>query len=310
MSQVCYLGIDGGGTKTVGVAMDENGRVLCRATEASINYCSVGMDAAVSALSRITSALIASAGCPAAGLAVGSSALDERIRDGLYRDFLSRIEEDETLSQIPDRVVTSDAYMALLALSSDERGAVLIAGTGMMGLAADGGHLHSVGGWGDVFGDAGSGYWIGRAGLCAALDYTDGLKPEGEALFYAMCEFYGLTSAAELLATVYAPDFDKSKIAAFAECVAALAEKKDLASLAILDGAAEHLCRYCLSLGEFLGPRPFLLGFYGSVLTKNRYVQKAVIRALQEKLPQATVCLPTLSAEDAAAQFSIRRNTK
>ncbi len=307
MARFCYIGIDGGGTKTRGVAMDENGTVLCRAEAESINYCSVGMDAAILALSRVVNTLSANADLPVAALAVGSSALDERIRDDLYRTFLSRMEEDPVLSAIPTKVVKSDAYMALLALCGEERGAILISGTGVMGLAADEGKLHSVAGWGDLFGDRGSGYWIAREALCAALDYIDGLDPAGEALFYAMCEFFDLKNAGELISEVYAPEFEKSRLAAFAECVSALATHKDARSVQILDRAANELIRYAESLGAYLGHAPFALGFYGSVLTKNQHVLQRVQNALHHSLPQAEIRLPQTAAEDAAALYLIQR---
>lgn len=307
MSQRCFIGVDGGGTKTVGVALDEQGNVLCRAETASINYCSVGMDAAVASLRTLVEALASEANRPVAALAVGSSALDERIRDCLYDEFLERIAADPVLSAIPDRTVKSDAYMALLAACDEDRGAVLIAGTGVMGLAADDGKLHSVAGWGDVFGDRGSGYWIAQTALCRALDYVDALLPEGEALFLAMCEFFSLSSAADLITLVYSPDFDKSKLAAFSSCVAALAERGDACSARILDQAADELFAYCRSLATYLGTRPFTLGFYGSILLKNNRIFSRLTENIRAKLPQVKIKLPQTTAEEAAALYAIRR---
>lgn len=304
---MCYIGIDGGGTKTVGVALDSSGNVLCRAEEKSINYCSVGVDEAVLALSRIVSALEEAAGCPAQALAVGSSALDERIRDALYAEFTEKIKADAHLSHIQNTFIYSDAYMALRALTDEERGAVLICGTGIMGLAENGGTLHSVAGWGDLFGDRGSGYAIARDGLIAALDYTDGLCPEGEALFLAMCEFFSISSAAQLIQTVYAEDFDKSRLAAFCPLVFAIRERGDACAARILDNAVHDVVRYCVSLGDFLGKRPFKLGFYGSVLTKNKRFYKAVAQELKRLLPQADIIIPETAAEDAAARLALRR---
>lgn len=307
MANACYIGIDGGGTRTVGVALDRDGHVLCRAEEKSINYCSVGMSEAVGALSRIVSVLQKTAACPAMALAVGSSALDERVRDELYDDFCNQIDKDPTLSAIPTRIIKSDAFMALAALGNEERGAILISGTGMMGLASNQGALQTVGGWGDVFGDRGSGYAIGLGGLICALDYADGLNPAGEALFLAACEFYSLSTAADLIAKVYAPTFDKSKIAAFSLCVTALAEKKDAASIDLLNRAANDLADYAVALGNFLGPLPFSLGFYGSVLTKNQFVFSKVRELLKKRLPQAKITIPEMPAETAAALLAIRR---
>ena len=80
-------------------------------------------------------------------------------------------------------VVSNDAVTAHLGALGGEPGVVIVAGTGAIALAvgADG-RWARADGWGTLLGDAGGGYWIGRAGLDAALRAADGRGGSAELL--------------------------------------------------------------------------------------------------------------------------------
>ncbi|GAA1794739.1 glycoside hydrolase family 3 N-terminal domain-containing protein [Leucobacter iarius] len=74
--------------------------------------------------------------------------------------------------------VISDAYAAHAGAFAGRPGTVIIAGTGACGIVLDpGGELRRIDGWGPWLGDAGSGQWLGRRGLEAALRDFDGRGP-------------------------------------------------------------------------------------------------------------------------------------
>lgn len=58
---------------------------------------------------------------------------------------------------------------AYLAANGTRHGVVVAAGTGVVTLGVGPEGVARVDGWGHLLGDAGSAYWIGRAGLDAAL---------------------------------------------------------------------------------------------------------------------------------------------
>lgn len=74
----------------------------------------------------------------------------------------------------------SDAYTALVGAHLGQAGAIVIAGTGSIGLArhADGRRI-SVGGWGFPAGDEGAGAWLGLHALRVAHHAIDGRAPVG-----------------------------------------------------------------------------------------------------------------------------------
>ena len=66
-------------------------------------------------------------------------------------------------------VVTNDAVTAHLGALGGEPGAVIVAGTGAIALAATPEGWARADGWGTMLGDDGGGYWIGRRALAMAL---------------------------------------------------------------------------------------------------------------------------------------------
>ncbi|MEQ6897097.1 BadF/BadG/BcrA/BcrD ATPase family protein [Microbacterium sp. KR10-403] len=71
-------------------------------------------------------------------------------------------------------LLAHDSVTAYLGALGERRGAVVAAGTGVVTLAVGRTRVSRVDGWGNIMGDAGSAYWIGREGLDAAMRAFDG----------------------------------------------------------------------------------------------------------------------------------------
>lgn len=72
-------------------------------------------------------------------------------------------------------VVASDVVTAHIGALGGNHGVLLIAGTGAAALGVDDDGVRLVDGWGPELGDFGSGSWLGREGIRAALRATAGL---------------------------------------------------------------------------------------------------------------------------------------
>ena len=81
------------------------------------------------------------------------------------------------LADVRRIVVTHDSVTSFLGVLGDQHGAVVAAGTGVVTLGVGPEHSTRVDGWGHIMGDAGSGYWIGRAALDAVMRAHDGRGP-------------------------------------------------------------------------------------------------------------------------------------
>lgn len=71
-------------------------------------------------------------------------------------------------------ILAHDSVTGYLGCLGNLRGSAIAAGTGVVTLATGADTFARVDGWGNIMGDAGSGYWIGRAGLDAAMRAHDG----------------------------------------------------------------------------------------------------------------------------------------
>lgn len=127
-------------------------------------------------------------------------------------------------------LLAHDSVTSFLGALGDRTGAVVAAGTGSVTLAVGPTHVTRVDGWGNIMGDAGSGYWIGRAALEAVMRAHDGRgRP---------------TELSKLVAERW-PDLESAYIAlqndsGRVRAIAALAEP--VASLCDIDGVAARIC--------------------------------------------------------------------
>ena len=100
---------------------------------------------------------------------------------------------------IPARahLMTTDAAVALSAALDESAGIIVIAGTGSIAFGRDReAGVIRVGGWGNQFDDAGSGYDIGRKAVLAALRAYDG-RGKATGLTQALCAELHLASITE-----------------------------------------------------------------------------------------------------------------
>ena len=171
LHQRFFLGIDGGGTKTVGLLAHRAGRILAKAESGASNYHAVGEEETKQVLSDVVSQLIADAdavleSCTCClGLAVVASSVDKEI--------IGRICDEIGLPE--NRILTHDARIALIGGAEKLSGVIIIAGTGSIVYGINtAGQEAQAGGWGHLLGDEGSGHDIARRALQAVVRAADG----------------------------------------------------------------------------------------------------------------------------------------
>jgi len=130
-----------------------------------------------------------------------------------------------------------DSVTSYLGALGDERGVVVAAGTGVVTLAVGATAVARIDGWGNLIGDAGSGYWIGRAALDAGMRAYDGRGPATALSAFMLEEFSDLELA---YLELQADPLRVSRIAAYSRRVTDLAST-DAVAAAICDGAAAEL---------------------------------------------------------------------
>ncbi|HOY44026.1 MAG TPA: BadF/BadG/BcrA/BcrD ATPase family protein [bacterium] len=244
------IGLDGGGTKTLGVMIDENGRLLARATGDSSNIQAIGAERLGESLAGLIAELVAIAGCRQeevdhlyAGLAGAGRPAD---REAISAQVTSR-------GLARAHTIDTDASAALAGAFGGGPGIIVISGTGSICFGKDEkGTLYRCGGWGFKLGDEGSGYYIGQQALMAALKDLDGRGPE-TVLRGHYEKRYHLASIDLIISQIYSDKIDRTEIASNAPAVFAAAQEGDAAARQIIESAGREIGRLVAGAAKRMG---------------------------------------------------------
>jgi N-acetylglucosamine kinase len=241
------LGIDGGGTKTVCLVMDETGSIAGRGEAGPSNYQTIGLAAARESISQaIASAVDALPGVAIAGIGVGLAGVGRRADVQVVQGLVAGLYEESPLPirwnlQSEGVVVTHDCAIALVGGTGSASGVAIVAGTGSIAYGCNSqGVSKRAGGWGYRFGDEGSGYQIAIAGLRAAARSHDGRGPK-TLLTDSLLDYLNLNQLEDLIEVIYRRGWGVTEIAALSPLVDRAAAAGDAIALQILEDAATEL---------------------------------------------------------------------
>jgi N-acetylglucosamine kinase-like BadF-type ATPase len=198
--------------------------------------------------------------------------------------------------------LADDAVTGYLAAVDSAFGVVLSVGTGVVGLAAArNGTVARVNGWGYLVGDEGGGYWLGRAGLQAALRAFDGRGPQTVLLEAATARL----GSAESIGVRLQQDPDRVRtVAAFAQDVVEMAGRGDTVAADICSDAARELALAADTAARRAGcgGEQILVSWSGSLLTASRAIREAFQRQLTALNP-AYLLIPPASTQLGGARI-------
>lgn len=118
-------------------------------------------------LAEATRAVLRQVDRPLEHVSAGVSGLTSKDADA---QKLSALLRDAHPRQV---MLAHDSVTSFLGTLGSARGAVIASGTGVVTLGVGRRRVARVDGWGNIMGDAGSGYWIGREGLDAVMRAFD-----------------------------------------------------------------------------------------------------------------------------------------
>lgn len=219
-----FLGIDGGGTKTVFKLVDENGTTLKTIRKGSSNPNDIGMEQAISLLDNGIKEICLGipytkitmfAGISGGGLTGENAKILHRFFEkfGFFAfDNGSDIEN-------------------LIFLAGQARCILVIMGTGFIVYAINGEKRQRIAGWGQFFDEGGSGYTLGKDVIAAVLSASDGSGKD--TLLTTLLETHLGESTEKHLAHFYQKG--KQYIAEFSDLAFLAAEKEDPVACQILE---------------------------------------------------------------------------
>jgi N-acetylglucosamine kinase len=270
------LGIDAGGTKTVCLLADEEGRIVAEARGNGANLQASGELDVEKVLHEVMEEALGDRGIVPAAICLGIAGVD-------------RPDDSATVGAIMRRIgykartlVVNDALVALESGAPGQPGVVVISGTGSISYGRNArGEAARSGGWGYVLGDEGSGYWIGRAAIRAVLREADKRGPE-TALTDMLLAHFDVPQAQGLIHEVYNTQLKPAAIGALAKCVQAAFSQGDEVAIGILRAAADELEGAALSVARRLDligePFPFILA--GGIFRAVPWLEQELARRL------------------------------
>jgi N-acetylglucosamine kinase-like BadF-type ATPase len=283
------LGIDGGATKTLAAVLDLDRRVLHLGHGGPSNEDAVGPRLAVKAVLDATDRALALAGIAQDELSGAVLAVA-----GTDTDSIDRHLHD---SRSEEWIVVNDVVGAWATATGAQPGVGVISGTGSNVFGV--GWAHSpegwvgrtwrAGGWGQLLGDEGSGYWLGAQSIVAALHDRDGSGPP-TALSDAALVFFGARSVEALAASVYTTPLRKGELAAFAVETSRLAGEGDEVARELYARAASELGRQVAAVIRQTGlDGAFPVGLIGSAFRAGEVFVSPLTDAIHALAPEAHV---------------------
>jgi N-acetylglucosamine kinase-like BadF-type ATPase len=234
-----FLGVDGGGTKTDFLLIDEAGRVLASHRGGSAYYLETGFDGLQAMLVAGIQATLRQAAVPAAKLEFAFIGLPAHGEDSALLPRLDRIVAD--LLPAERHRCGNDMVCGWAGALAGRDGISIVAGTGSIAYGEFETRRARAGGWGELFSDEGSAYWIAREALTLFSRMSDGRSPKG-ALYELIRQRFQLRADLDLCAAVYGPPaLARSEVAALAPLVARAALEGDAGARRLFEQAAVEL---------------------------------------------------------------------
>jgi glucosamine kinase len=291
------VGVDGGGTKTLAIIVDDQGNERGRGIAGSANHESVGIEKAIYHIRHAIEDAARQADCslPLPSAWFGLAGID---RPHDYDLLLPRL---QPLAQ--HIRLTNDAELVLSALPGGV-GIALIAGTGSIALGRDArGSSARAGGWGHILGDEGSGYDLGRRCLQAITKATDG-RGQATSQIELLLRLWKLDHVSDIIGKVYAKP-DKALIAALSPLVCEAARSGDEVATGILEDAAHELALALVAVKNRLDfpDQKVAIALGGGLMRHEVSFREQVIHATSKLLSIGEIALveePALSGAQAA----------
>ncbi|UAL48158.1 hypothetical protein K7887_04115 [Sutcliffiella horikoshii] len=233
------IGIDGGGTKTTGVAVDKDGNILAFKTVGPSNPNSSSEETVRHEINELFSIL------------TKGKALTEKdvvfagisgVESGGKKEWFIKLLREFT-GPLATIFVDNDAVTALYSETKGQPGIVCISGTGSIVYGInDSQKRDRVGGWGFLIGDEYSGFAVGKKALEHIFSELDHGELPGEMANRILRQFY-VETVPELIPVMYEMGKSRDRVASIAKIVIELSDKGDERAIKFLHEAADSMLK-------------------------------------------------------------------
>ncbi len=302
-----YLGVDGGGSKTEFLLIDDEGNTVARHLAGGSYHPDIGLAGVEAILEDSLRDIAKTAGISIDGIRYAVLGLpaygEDSSVDPLLQALPARWFPDRNYSCVNDMVC---AWAGSLDCAD---GIALIAGTGSIGYGVYEGRVARAGGWGELFGDEGSAYWIGAQGLRLFSQMSDGRRERG-LLYEFFRDEFKLHNDLDLSSHIINRwAGDRGRIAGLSPIVARAATGGDDEALQIFATAAAELAAIVTAIARQLsvpGGVVLPVSCSGGVFRSGELILKPFRTCLAQAGDPAELRHPVHSAAMGAARLARR----
>lgn len=300
------VGVDGGGTKTEFVLIDRSGNVVGRERGGATNFQIIGGKKLKEELLGCLNRLTKSANLPSHKIDHIFLGLAGAGREDDKKEIINLFEDTEFKDKVS---VDSDAVVALAGAFGTAPGIIIISGTGAIcfGMNNQAKVVRS-GGWGYLLGDEGSGYFIGREALIAALKDFDG-RGEKTTLRQEIERHFSLKSIDLIIPLIYQNKIDRGAIANLAPIVFQQASRGDASAEIIIRSAGRELGALAKAVALRLNfeNEEIRVALIGSIFKQKEMLLNEISKELFEVSWNIEIQEPMFAPEYGAALLALQK---
>lgn len=304
-----YIGVDAGGTKTAFVLVDSKAQIVSHYVGSAANYMVNGLDGVVNVLVKGINKLLHE------GLVTSNQLSGAFISIAGFKDIqedvlpITKLMKDKL--PIKKFVLGNDVENAFAGSLGGKAGIQIIAGTGSIGYGRNTlKEEFRSGGWHhELYGDEGSGYWIGIKLLQAFSKQADGRMPK-TLLYNHLKKVLNLNDDYELIKLVVEKwQSDRTKIASLSKECTTLALDNDVIALNIFKETVDELNLIIQAIKKKLMSNEHVqVSYVGGVFNAEKFVLNPLKELLKEN--DCSLVKPQYSALAGSVILALELNHK
>lgn len=304
LSSELFLGVDGGGTKTLATLANSKIEILSQGQTGASNPLRVGVEMSVREIGNAVDVACDQIGKSRFDITAAQIALAGVRREDLRLRMRAELQEELGIENLE---VLTDAEIALYGATNGAAGLVIIAGTGSVCCGRNArGEFAKAGGWGPLAGDEGGGAGIARRALQQIAKASDGRAAKTKLSDYA-CQYFRADTPDDLAMAIYAPSMTNDKIAGFARYVIEAARAKDFTAIELLNEAAGELGAAAVAVIKNLKleKKKFQVAYVGGIFNAGELIFAPLLEKIRTIAPAAFLAPPQFSPATAAAKMAV-----
>lgn len=269
-----YLGIDGGGTKTAFILINEKGEIKAYNVKKTCHYIQVGFDKFKNILKQGVEEACQEACCSLDDIEYSFLGLPGF---GENKDDIPKLENHvKDILESSNFKCGNDVEAGWAGSLACEPGINIVGGTGAIGFGKDHtGNSARASGWGYYCGDEGSAYWLGKKLISYFSKEADGRLPKTP-LYSIVKEEFDLKRDFDLITVVYEElEMKRDKVASIAPLLYKAAQQKDKHAINLYKEAGyEHslTAKAIMKKLDFSSKGKIIISYSGGVFKAGKYV--------------------------------------